>query len=201
MATLLIKSGHGEPKPVELKLGVNRIGRHPNNDLHLDDPTVSASHCEIVLAAGSLIVRDRGSTNGTFVDGERVTEATVQAGQTLRFGDVELFVEATEVIIAIPEVPRLAPPPKSNLPEGVLACINHSQTPATYKCKQCQKTFCVVCVHVLRRSGGKPWRFCPACSGQCELLEVKPRKKTLFARLRDTLKLPFRRAGHSDKVR
>jgi len=60
------------------KSGV-RIGRKPDNDIVFNpelDRTVSGHHCEVVAEAGTLYLVDRGSTNGTFVNGQRVRERT-----------------------------------------------------------------------------------------------------------------------------
>ena len=103
MAKLLITSEGFKGKVIELNLGVNRFGRVQGNDFQIEHPTISGKHCEIVLGDGELIVRDCGSTNGTFIDGEPIGEAKLSTGQTLRLGDVEFFVETTSVNIAIPK--------------------------------------------------------------------------------------------------
>src|SRR2546428_3908240 len=112
MARLVIKSGNGTDQVLELKLGLNRLGRAPENDFQIEHPTVSATHCEMLLSEGQLIVRDCDSTNGTFVDGEMIKEATLSAGESFSVGDIKILVETTEVTIAIPkfDIPRPAPP-------------------------------------------------------------------------------------------
>src|SRR5512141_2262266 len=103
MARLLVKS-HAEPNQViQLKLGLNKLGRAPGNDFQIEHPTISATHCEITLKDDGVYVRDCNSTNGTFVNGEPITHAKLEQGQTLNMGDVELLVESTDVKIAIPE--------------------------------------------------------------------------------------------------
>src|SRR5690348_6700112 len=103
MARLVIKSEGFRGQVIELKLGVNRLGRSPDNDFQIEHATVSGMHCQLELAQGELVVRDCNSTNGTFVRGAPVREAKLFAGQTFCLGDVELFVETTEVNIAIPK--------------------------------------------------------------------------------------------------
>src|SRR5215831_8721342 len=103
MARLLIKSPGLNHQSIELKLGTTRIGRSPDTDFPISDPTVSSIHCELVLTAEGVTIRDLESTNGTFVDGERVREAALAVGQTLRLGDVELAVDTVDVQIAIPK--------------------------------------------------------------------------------------------------
>src|SRR5206468_1437521 len=102
MATLIIKSEGFGGRVLKLKLGNNRLGRGPENDFQLEDPTVSARHCEIEVAADAIIVRDCDSTNGTFVDGSRATSTRICAGALLRLGHVELIAESTDVAISIP---------------------------------------------------------------------------------------------------
>ena len=104
MARLLIKTEGLENQTLELRLGVNHVGRDPDCDFPIDHPTVSTSHCELVLSNDGVMLRDCDSTNGTFVNGEPVKEAWLLPGQTVHLGDVELFVETTEVNVAIPQV-------------------------------------------------------------------------------------------------
>lgn len=108
MAELVITSKGFRNQVLHLKLGKNRLGRSPTNDFVIEDPTISALHCEIELNAGGLTVHDCDSTNGTYVAERPVSDASLWAGQVLRLGDVELLVESTDVRIAIPEfeVPR-----------------------------------------------------------------------------------------------
>src|SRR5215471_7897976 len=110
MAKLRFKTPGFEERAVELRLGKNRLGRAADNDVHIEDLTVSGTHCEILLGCGDLSVRDCGSTNGTFVDGTPIQNAVLLPGQILRLGDVELLVADTEVPISIPkfEVPAAA---------------------------------------------------------------------------------------------
>jgi pSer/pThr/pTyr-binding forkhead associated (FHA) protein len=84
MARLVaIADGHAN-RVIELHLGVNQFGRSPNNEFRIEHSTVSAHHCQVVLAESGVVVRDCDSTNGTYVDGQRVTTAQLSAGQILR---------------------------------------------------------------------------------------------------------------------
>ena len=82
MARLLIKTDGIENRLIELKLGVNRIGRSPDTDFAITHPTVSSLHCEVVLMEEGVTIRDLESTNGTFVDGRPVREARLSAWAT-----------------------------------------------------------------------------------------------------------------------
>jgi len=73
----------------------NSIGASPSSDLVLPVHAVSRQHAEISRERGHWMLRDRKSTNGTFVDGYRVSESRLEHGQEIRIGDAILkFVAA-----------------------------------------------------------------------------------------------------------
>jgi transcriptional regulator with GAF, ATPase, and Fis domain len=84
---VLSGSAKGTTKPLGEKL---RIGKAPDNDVVLNDDTVSRHHCELTRANDGVHVRDLGSTNGTKVQGARVSEAVVGPGTVLKVGEVEI---------------------------------------------------------------------------------------------------------------
>jgi pSer/pThr/pTyr-binding forkhead associated (FHA) protein len=63
-----------------------RIGRKPGNDLVLADEKTSGVHAEVVLEGDRHVLRDLGSTNGTFLDGKRVTEIVLSPGDVVTVG-------------------------------------------------------------------------------------------------------------------
>jgi pSer/pThr/pTyr-binding forkhead associated (FHA) protein len=192
MARLLITSQGFNDRVIELSLGVNRFGRAAANDCQIEHPTVSARHCEIVLGQESIVVRDCGSTNGTFVNDQPVDEAQLVPGQVLRLGEVELVVENTEVKVAIPRFELPPPAPPVVLDNGSMLCPRHPDSLATHQCTHCREVLCDHCVHRIRRRGGKVLKLCPLCSHACEPLGgEKKRKKSLLSFLRRTVKLPF----------
>ncbi|HYC77700.1 MAG TPA: FHA domain-containing protein [Planctomycetota bacterium] len=65
------------------------VGRGKKHGLQIAEASVSGDHAEIVKRGAQWFVRDLGSSNGTFVDGERVKEAELASGQVVRFGVVE----------------------------------------------------------------------------------------------------------------
>ncbi|MEY2466368.1 MAG: hypothetical protein QOD03_889 [Verrucomicrobiota bacterium] len=193
MAKLLVISTGLENRLIELKLGLNRVGRSSENDFQIVHPTISNAHCEFILADGSVMLRDLDSTNGTFVNDQPVGEIQLVAGQTVRLGDVELFVETTDVTIAIPKFsnPELPAPPvvKKN---GKLVCPRHSHAQVTHKCTHCNEVMCEACVHQLRRKGSHNLlMLCPICSHAVEPIggPVRPKKKSLISRVTETVKL------------
>ena len=71
--------------------GVRTVGRATGADFIVDAPLVSRVHCRLTsLPNGELEVRDLNSTNGTFVNGERVENAVLESGDRLQVGRVEL---------------------------------------------------------------------------------------------------------------
>jgi pSer/pThr/pTyr-binding forkhead associated (FHA) protein len=196
MARLLIKTEGLEQRTLELRLGVNRVGRDPDCDFPIGHSTVSTSHCELIVSSDGVMLRDCDSTNGTFINGGPVTEAWLMPGQEVRLGDVELFVENTEINVTIPqfERPRQAAPVPVVLADGMISCPRHAQVPATYKCTNCSEVMCGACVHIMRRKGGLPLFLCAVCSHKCERIQiVQPKKKKGFlGQLVDTVKLRFK---------
>ena len=192
MASLVLKSAGFDGRVIELNLGLNRFGRSPKSDVQIEHPTVSANHCEVLLADDGVWVRDCGSANGTFISGERIKEARLSAGQVLHLGDVELLVESTDVTIAIPQFEMPCPAPPVVLSDGSLICPRHPKARATHQCTHCREVLCDACVHHLRRRGGRLLRFCPLCSHPCVPLGgEKPKKKSFLGLWRKGTKLPF----------
>ncbi len=66
-----------------------RLGRLPDNDIVINDRRVSRHHAEVAQGGKGWMIRDRGSTNGTSVNGRLVKEATLRPGDTISFGGLE----------------------------------------------------------------------------------------------------------------
>jgi pSer/pThr/pTyr-binding forkhead associated (FHA) protein len=204
MARLLVKTEGVKSQTLELRLGVNHIGRSPEADFSINHPTVSVNHCQIILSNDGVLIRDCGSTNGTFVNGDQVREAWLLPGQTVNLGDVELFVESTEINVEIPQYERDRPRPPVVLPDGMILCSKHPRTQATYRCTHCNETMCSDCVHVLRlKGGGEPLYLCPLCSHKCAPIPtvLVKKKKTLLSILQDTVKLTFGRSSGRSRTK
>ena len=199
MARLLIKEAGKQTQVIELKLGLNRFGRVQSNDFQIEHPTISSRHCDVVVNEHGVLVHDRDSTNGTFVNGEPIKEALLAAGQVLRLGDVELLVDNTEVKVAIPKFEAGSrPAPPVVLTDGSLVCPRHPHARVTHQCTYCREVMCDACVHRLRRRGGKLLKLCPVCSHKCEPLVGVGRKRKGFLGFLKTVKLPFIRSSKKD---
>ncbi len=90
MASLIISQPDGSEFSLPLGEELLRIGRGPENELQIDDDSVSTFHAEIHLAEGSHVLKDLGSTNGVRVNGERVPQAVLADGDLLRFGNIRV---------------------------------------------------------------------------------------------------------------
>ncbi len=85
-----------------------RIGRKPGNDLVLADEKTSGVHAEVVLEGDRHVLRDLGSTNGTFLDGKRVTELVLTPGDVVTIGRLRLRFRAADGPAGGAEAPDLA---------------------------------------------------------------------------------------------
>ena len=77
----------------ELKAEKTTIGRVEDNTFQIAEASVSSHHCEILLRGNDVVVRDLNSTNGTFINGEKVTETVIKPNQILRLGQIEMRLE------------------------------------------------------------------------------------------------------------
>ncbi len=68
---------------------VTRLGRGSDTDIRVEDPGTSRNHCEIVLGQ-PVLVRDLNSTNGTFVNGERISQVEIADGTVIMIGSTQL---------------------------------------------------------------------------------------------------------------
>ena len=109
MARLIVNPRTPQAQPILLKQGVNRLGRREGNDFTIDDPSVSGSHCEVILSDGVARLRDLGSTNGTFINGVQVTDVTLEADQHIQLGNVTVLFEGDAPITA--RAANVPPPP------------------------------------------------------------------------------------------
>ena len=90
---LVMRSGPTPGKVYELKQDEIFIGRDIGNGVVINDPEVSRRHSRLVLQAGSYIIEDNGSTNGTFVNGQRLVGPHV-----LRHGEVIMLGEKVALV-------------------------------------------------------------------------------------------------------
>ena len=75
----------GETYPIDKTRGAI-IGRSPTNTVYVRDKNVSRVHCQITVSDRGCLIADLQSTNGTFVNGERIAEQDLGVGDEVRIG-------------------------------------------------------------------------------------------------------------------
>jgi pSer/pThr/pTyr-binding forkhead associated (FHA) protein len=94
LASLLFRTGELKGRRVPVRVPVINIGRGDYNDIVIADPSVSTAHAKLQRREAIWILADLGSTNGTFVEGEKVKgETPLSPGTILQFGDVAALFE------------------------------------------------------------------------------------------------------------
>ncbi len=96
MAKLVVLTEGFTGRTLDLATAKTSLGRVDDNQFTLPEPSVSSHHCEVWLKGDDLIVKDLGSTNGTFLNEVQLgadKEGTLKPGQVLRLGQVELRYE------------------------------------------------------------------------------------------------------------
>jgi len=97
----VIKTDEGTENPFTFRIlpgTIKTIGRAPRADFIVDAALVSRAHCQLSAGAAELEVLDLESTNGTFVNGARVTRAVLKTGDTLGVGKVEFLISKSPTV-------------------------------------------------------------------------------------------------------
>jgi len=107
---LQVVRGRSEANTLRLLDGINSIGRHDDCQIRIRSSQVSRRHCELFEEGNKLILRDLGSSNGTFVNGKRVLgQQALKPGDVLTIGGVTLRVD---LLGAAPRPSTASPAPK-----------------------------------------------------------------------------------------
>jgi pSer/pThr/pTyr-binding forkhead associated (FHA) protein len=89
---IVVEKGPRKGMTFLLKEGNTTVGRHPESDIFLNDVTVSRHHCRFSTNGDVLTVEDSGSTNGTYVNDERVDSSELSAGDEVLIGRFHFVV-------------------------------------------------------------------------------------------------------------
>jgi len=116
---LIVRRGPQPNQIYDLNKGIVTLGRDITNDIVINDPEVSRHHCRFTQTPGGYTIEDLGSTNGTFVNGQRLTAPhplahgdTVGLGETVTLG-YEGAGAPLGAEIPVPRVPpAVAAPPR-----------------------------------------------------------------------------------------
>src|SRR6476469_9645415 len=102
IASLLVRNGAMKGRRLAVKVPVVNIGRADFNDIVIPDPSVSTSHAKLQRRDDVWILSDLGSTNGTFVEGERLSgEVALGPGTTVKFGEVAVLFEPLDANVPV----------------------------------------------------------------------------------------------------
>lgn len=116
---------NGQITHYSLDEGAITVGRAPVRDLVLSDERASRDHLKIERQALQVVITDQGSTNGTFLDNQRISAHMPVAwipGQTVRIGgcQLELQVDQVEALPATPSAPEPDPGPRPHTHESLV---------------------------------------------------------------------------------
>jgi pSer/pThr/pTyr-binding forkhead associated (FHA) protein len=101
-ALLIVRRGPTSGARFLLDADVTTVGRHPDADIFLDDVTVSRRHAEFLRDGTNFQVKDLGSLNGTYLDGERIDTAALGDRAEVQVGKFRLTFYASRVDLAHP---------------------------------------------------------------------------------------------------
>src|ERR1039457_5139454 len=125
MSKLVILNQGMTGRTFELVVERTTVGRVEDNTFQIADSSVSSHHAEILLLGSDIVIKDLNSTNGSFINGEKISETVLKPGQTLRFGQVELKIDDGKPVSAPPPpavagAPAPAPAAPKKTVEGTM---------------------------------------------------------------------------------
>lgn len=121
---LVMHSGPTPGKTFPLDGDVLTIGREAGNNIVINDAEVSRKHCQFVFQGGKYILTDLGSTNGTFINGQRLTgQHILQSGEVISLGEqINLLFEA--LVVVDPNATMLSSRPIEAAPRPAVAPVS-----------------------------------------------------------------------------
>ena len=124
MGKLIIDETDGSKRVVILAKDRTTIGRHPDNDICLEDLAVSSRHAIVHSNGQDALLEDLGSTNGTLVNGRQISRYTLLPGDSIAIGRNRIVYASLELTI---DAGSGSPPlPKPRLPLGKLVVTSGS---------------------------------------------------------------------------
>ncbi len=155
------------------------IGRAPTNPVVINKPTISTRHATIEFRNDAFYLVDQRSTNGTFLNGKKISDAArLKHGDRIAFETcefvfaVEEFIdqEKTQLVAAMTSPSKEVPPPPHQEGSGYEPptrlkdmCPNHPSWKATEVCSVCQIAYCEKCI---REKDGR--KICVKCDTPAE---------------------------------
>jgi len=102
MPKLVVLSDGHAGRSYELTTEKVTIGRVEDNTFQIAEASISSHHCEVFLRGSDVVIKDLNSTNGTFINGDKISESVLKPGQTLRLGQVDLKLDTPAAPAAAP---------------------------------------------------------------------------------------------------
>ena len=99
-ALLVVRRGPNAGARFLLDANVTTVGRHPDADIFLDDVTVSRRHSEFLRDGSRFQIKDLGSLNGTYLDGDRIDIAELDEGSEVQVGKFRLTFYASRADVS-----------------------------------------------------------------------------------------------------
>ena len=94
VAKLITTSSSGEQEEFLLTNETTTIGRKPNNDIHIDNLSVSGKHAQVITILEDSFLEDLGSTNGTYVNGKLVKKHALDHGDNITLGKYQITYQS-----------------------------------------------------------------------------------------------------------
>ncbi len=118
---LVLLKKNGSHKLFPLPSSVTVIGRRRNCDLRIPLISVSRRHCQLSCDNGALKIRNLSSGNGTYVNGKRVDEAAIRAGDSIKIGPLTFVIQidGQPQTIAKPDSAAQKSSPKEAVTENI----------------------------------------------------------------------------------
>lgn len=101
-ALLIVRRGNNVGARYLLDTDLQIAGRHPNAEIFLDDVTVSRRHAEFTRSGRNFQVRDLGSLNGSYYNGERINQVALSNGGEVQIGKYRLTFYASPLDVGSP---------------------------------------------------------------------------------------------------
>ncbi len=119
---LVLLEKNGSHKSFPLPSSVTTIGRRHSCDLCVPLTSVSRKHCQLNHDDGVLKIRDLDSRNGTYLNGKRINEAAIQAGDSIKIGPLTfvLQIDGKPQTIAKPDSAAQSLPRQDTATEGII---------------------------------------------------------------------------------
>ena len=172
VAKLILNPNSSSRREISLARSLVSIGRDPSNDLVLPDAMVSRRHAVIEFRSSQYFIRDCNSSNGSLVNGDRVSERNLRDGDLVAIGTARILfreeaLEAGAKVVPHPSSPRQqCPSCAADYRKGDAFCRgcggSLSQLPHRVVCTACGTAVAL------------PARFCNACGGPLALGATSP---------------------------